>query len=73
MIASSMKSCWLGLSIDRSEDHLISCFKEGKKTDSGLQLLANQTKIIRDTSLDENPFLISEDDVNDDGSARKYH
>ena len=63
MIAYSMKSC--GISIDGSEDHLISCFKEGNKTDSGSKLLANQTKIISDTSLDENPFLISEDDITD--------
>ena len=48
IIASSMKSCRLGLSIDGSEDHLIPFFKEGKKTDSGSQFLANQTKIISD-------------------------
>ena len=65
MIPFSVKSCGLGLSIDGSEYHLIPCLKEEKKTDSGSQLLANQTNIVSDTSLDENPFLISEDDVAD--------
>ena len=37
--------------------------KDGKKTEAGSQLLANQTKLIHDTSLDENPFLITEDDI----------
>ena len=63
MITSSMKSCGLGLPVDGSEDHLISCFKEGKK--SGSKLLSNQTRIIHDSSSEENPFLIIEDDIMD--------
>ena len=65
MITSSMKSCGLGLPVDGSEDHLISCFKEGKKTESGSKLLSNQTRIIHDSSSEENPFLITEDDIMD--------
>ena len=60
-----MKSCGLGLPVDGSEDHLISCFKEGKKTESGSKLLSNQTRIIHDSSSEENPFLVTEDDVVD--------
>ena len=43
----------------------VYCFKEGKKTEAGSQLLANQTKLIYDTPLDINPFLITEDDTTD--------
>ena len=65
MITSSTKSCGLGLPVDGSEDHLISCFKEGKKTESGSKLFSNQTRIIYDSSSEENPFLITEDDIMD--------
>ena len=60
-----MKSCGLGLPVDGSEDHLISCFKERKKTESGSKLLSNQIRIIHDSSSEENLFLITEDDIMD--------
>ena len=43
MIKASMKSCAVGLSVDGSQDHLISCCKEGKKTEEGAAQLKSNT------------------------------
>ena len=61
-IANSMKSCGLALATDGSDDGLISCFKEGKKCESGKVLLENQLKIF-DNILQSNPFIISDQNI----------
>ena len=65
MIKASLKSCALGLSVDDSQDHLISCFKEGKKTEEGAAQLKNQTLLLQNDEIDANPFQITDEDIAD--------
>ena len=51
------------LAVDRTEDDLISCFKEGKKCTGGRALLQAQMENLNDGSLHENPFDIVDEDV----------
>ena len=63
MVAASMKSCALGLPVDGSKDEEISCFKKGKKCEAGASLLKDQTELLKSGELDENPFVISDEDI----------
>ena len=49
--------------IDGSQDDMISCFKEGKKCAAGKALLKTQMLNLNDKNLHENPFEISEEDM----------
>ena len=62
-IANSMKSCGLALAIDGSNDGLISCFKKGKKCESAKAMLENQLKFFNDSTLQDHPFVISDQDI----------
>ena len=62
-IANSMKSFDLALAIDDSDDGLISCFKKEKKCEPGKAMLENQLKIFNDITLQDDPFVISGQDI----------
>ena len=46
-----MKSCGLALSVDGSDNGLISCFKKEKKCELGKAMLENQLKIFKESTL----------------------
>ena len=51
------------LAVDRTEDDLISCFKEGKRCTGGRALLQAQMENLNKGSLHENPLHIVDEDV----------
>ena len=55
-VSSSMKSCAAGLVIHGSEDHLYSCFQEGKKYEEGGPRLKNQMFLQQDKEIGKDPF-----------------
>ena len=64
LIIESFKSCGLNLKTDRSEDHLIYCFKEGQPCANGLDMLKDQQNLLSNTEhLNSNPTEITESDT----------
>ena len=58
-----MKSCGLALAKDSSDDGLIFCFKKGKKCESGKAMLENYLKIFNYSTLQDDSFVISDQDI----------
>ena len=63
MVASSMKACALGLPVDGSKDEKISYFKRGKKCEAEASFLKDQTLLLKSGELDENSFVITDEDM----------
>ena len=64
LIIESFKSCGLNLKTDRSEDHLIYCFKEFQPCANGLDMLKDQQNLLSNTEyLNSNPTEITESDT----------
>ena len=64
-IIASFKGCALNIKTDGSEDDLIHCFKEDQPCSTGKEILKDQTRLLRDDSLHENPFSPTDSDVED--------
>ena len=57
MIAKSLKSCALNLTIDGSEDSEIHCFKIGQPCKAGAEQLEAQLSVLDEPNL-PNPFQV---------------
>ena len=64
-LSSEMIKASMNLSVDGSQDHPISSFKEGEKTEEGAAQLKNQTLLLQNDEIDANPFQITDDDIAD--------
>ena len=56
---------WVTLANDRSDDRLISCFKKGKRCESEKAMLENQLKFFNNSTLQDDPLVISDQYIED--------
>ena len=56
LIAKLFRSCALTLPNDGQEDDQISCFKPGRPSEAGREILNQQMKLLTDESFHINPF-----------------
>ena len=63
LVTSLLKKYTLTIDDNGEEDEQISCFKPGKLSTEGYKVLKKQMKILRDQQNTDNPFEITESDV----------